>query len=133
MAKKQDKDLLKTLRASGVRKKVARALAESTGKGKRGKQSPLVTRTIDNLRTAASELDSRVPVRDAAKARRKQHVRASGRRPPAALLPGRAPALAPETELSRTLRVQRGECRTRLGVNAERPARWRAVSSYSGA
>lgn len=60
MAKNQDRDLLKTLRAGGVRKKVARVVAESTGKGARNKQPKLVTRTIENLRAAAGELDSRV-------------------------------------------------------------------------
>jgi hypothetical protein len=60
MAKKQDRDLLSTLRASGVRERVARVLTESTGSKKRGKQPALVTRTIGNLKTAAAELDDRV-------------------------------------------------------------------------
>jgi hypothetical protein len=63
MAKKRDKDLLETLRKSGLRKKVARALTGSdakTTRGKGGKQSPLVTRTVENLRTAALELEKRV-------------------------------------------------------------------------
>src|SRR5207248_11425906 len=42
---KSDKDLLKTLRSSGVRKKVARVLTESTGSSNRGKQPKVVTST----------------------------------------------------------------------------------------
>jgi hypothetical protein len=57
MAKKHDKDLLQTLRKSGLRKKVARTL---TGPANRGKRSPLVIRTVENLRTAALELEKRV-------------------------------------------------------------------------
>lgn len=62
MAKgKSDKDLRKLLRASGVRKKVARALAESTGRSNNsGKQPKLVEATLENFRKASAELDSRV-------------------------------------------------------------------------
>lgn len=60
MAKKQDKDLFKTLRASGVRKKVARLLTEGTGSGKRGKQPAVVTKTLDSLKAATAEVDKRV-------------------------------------------------------------------------
>lgn len=61
MAKnKQDKDLLKTLRAGGMRKKIARALTEATGRSSRGKQPKGVAKTIENFRTAAEELDNRV-------------------------------------------------------------------------
>lgn len=71
MAKKKDKDLLKTLRASGMRKKVARVLAESTGSRSRGKQPALVTRTIDNLKAATAELDGRLRREERSKAARK--------------------------------------------------------------
>ncbi len=57
---KRDKELLKTLRAGGMRKKVARVLAESTGRSKRGKQPSVVTSTIENFRKAADELEGRV-------------------------------------------------------------------------
>jgi hypothetical protein len=60
MAKKQDKNLLQTLRGTGLRKKAARALTDAAGRTNRGKQPTLVTRTIQNLRTAASALESRV-------------------------------------------------------------------------
>lgn len=60
MAKKQDKDLLKTLRSGGVRRSVARFLAESTGSGKRGKKPTRVSATVDNLKAAVGELDRRV-------------------------------------------------------------------------
>ncbi len=58
--KKQDKDLLKTLRSGGVRKSVARFLTESTGSTKRGKQPTRVSKTVDNLKAAVGELESRV-------------------------------------------------------------------------
>lgn len=58
--RKSDKDLRKMLRAGGVRKKVARALAESTGRSNRGKQPKLVETTLENFRKASAELDSRV-------------------------------------------------------------------------
>jgi len=61
MAKKQDKDLLKTLRAGGMRKKVARVLTESTGR-RRSAQPKRVVETIDNLRNAAGELERRVRI-----------------------------------------------------------------------
>ena len=61
MAKKQDKDLLKTLRAGGVRKKVAKTLTEATGRATPPRKQPrLVTKTIDNFTAAAAELDRRV-------------------------------------------------------------------------
>jgi hypothetical protein len=60
MAKKQDKDLRKTLRAGGVRKKVAKTLTDATGKANPRKQPRLVTKTIDNFTAAAAELDRRV-------------------------------------------------------------------------
>jgi hypothetical protein len=53
MAKKQDKDLLKTLRSGGVRKSVARFLTDATGSGKRGGQTTLVTKTVDKERSNA--------------------------------------------------------------------------------
>jgi len=60
MASKKDKDLLQTLRDSGVRKKFAQSLTEVAGKADRGKQPKIVTRTVKNLRTAAGELENRV-------------------------------------------------------------------------
>jgi hypothetical protein len=60
MAKKQDKDLFDVLRASGLRKKVARGLSDSAAKAKGAKHSSLIDKTVDNLRGAASELESRV-------------------------------------------------------------------------
>ena len=60
MAKKQNRDLMRVLDAGGVRKRVARVLTEATGSSKRSQQPKLVTRTIDNLKSAAGELDTRV-------------------------------------------------------------------------
>ena len=59
MAKKEDKDLLRTLQESGLRKKVARDLTESAGRTDQGKQSKTVTQTVENLRTAATQLEDR--------------------------------------------------------------------------
>ena len=58
MAKKSDADLVKALRAGGLRKKVARAVTEASQKGK-GAKPTLVDRTVKNLRVAASELEHR--------------------------------------------------------------------------
>jgi hypothetical protein len=60
MAKKQDKDLLQALRESGVRKKVAQTVTKSAGRARRGKKPDAVTQTVENLRKAAAELESRV-------------------------------------------------------------------------
>src|SRR5947209_4178989 len=59
MAKKQDKDLFKTLRSGDVRKGVARLMPATRG-GKRGKPPTLVEKTVGSLRTAVGELDKRV-------------------------------------------------------------------------
>lgn len=58
--KKRDSDLFNTLRESGLRKRVARTMSQSPGPGKRGTSSASVSRTIDKLRQAASELEGRV-------------------------------------------------------------------------
>jgi hypothetical protein len=60
MATKQDKELVKKLRAGGVRKKVARLLTKSTRSGSAGNPPRVVGKTIDNLRSAADELEGRV-------------------------------------------------------------------------
>jgi hypothetical protein len=76
MAKKE-KDLFDTLRASGLRKKVASALSstassakgksKSKGKGK-GKTPKVISESVDNLRKAAASLEKHVvdPKRSAA-------------------------------------------------------------------
>jgi hypothetical protein len=58
MAKKQDNELERRLRDSGVRKKVARAVTESAGRGDH-RDEPMLARTIENLRTAAAEIEDR--------------------------------------------------------------------------
>ncbi|MGB9183736.1 MAG: hypothetical protein WCB67_06695 [Solirubrobacteraceae bacterium] len=57
--RKRESDLFDVLRQSGLRRKVARALNES-GRAKRGKSPTGVARTVENLRSAASEIESRV-------------------------------------------------------------------------
>lgn len=57
---KNDKDLFDSLRKSGVRKKVAKAASESAAKAKNGKPTKAVTRTVENLKQAASDLESHV-------------------------------------------------------------------------
>lgn len=79
MAKKQDKDLLRKLRAGGVRKKVARLLTDATGSGKQGKQATLVTKTLDNLKAATDELDKRARGSErSAAAKKGAHPQAEG-------------------------------------------------------
>ena len=56
MAKKQDKDLLQTLRGAGLRKRVATLLRDSADQGKR---PSMISRSVKNLRTAAKELENR--------------------------------------------------------------------------
>jgi hypothetical protein len=58
MANKQDKELQQRLRDNGLRKKVARAVTESTARGD-GRDHPIVARTIENLRNAAAEIEDR--------------------------------------------------------------------------
>lgn len=60
MAKKHDKDLFDSLRKSGVRKKVAKRASESAAMAKNGKPSKSVTRTVQSLKQAASDLQSHV-------------------------------------------------------------------------
>lgn len=60
MASRKDRDLLQTLRDSGLRKKVAQSLTDVAGNANRGKQPKVVTRAVKELRTAAGELEKRV-------------------------------------------------------------------------
>jgi hypothetical protein len=59
MASKRDTDLFQALRAAGLRKKVAHAVTDATRKTRPGKQSKLLVRTIENLHTAAAEIERR--------------------------------------------------------------------------
>jgi hypothetical protein len=59
MATKRDTDLFQALRAAGLRKKVAHAVTDATRKTTPGKQSKLLVRTIENLNTAAAEIERR--------------------------------------------------------------------------
>ncbi len=59
MARKNN-DLLQTLRNSGLRKKVARAVSDSADRASGGKAPKAVARTVENLRKAATELESHV-------------------------------------------------------------------------
>ena len=59
--RKQDTDLLAVLRESGLRKKVAKRLSDTAGKGSTsGRTSASITRTVETLRNAATELEERV-------------------------------------------------------------------------
>lgn len=71
MAKKHDKDLFDSLRKSGVRKKVAKAASESAATAKDGKPSKAVTRTVQSLKRAASDLENHVHGSSRSKAARK--------------------------------------------------------------
>lgn len=58
MANKQNQDLFDTLRSSGLRKKVARALSKPSGKDA-PKRSKALSASADHLREAAAKLDKR--------------------------------------------------------------------------
>lgn len=58
MAKSMDKDLFERLRASGLRKKVAKSFAEVTGRGRR--RAPAVVRErLNDLGSMLKELEDR--------------------------------------------------------------------------
>ena len=59
MATKRDTDLFQALRAAGLRKKVAHAVTDATRKTRRGKQSKLLVKTIENLTTAVAKIERR--------------------------------------------------------------------------
>ena len=59
MASNRDTDLFRALRAAGLRKKVAHAVTDATRKIRPGEQSKLLVRTIENLHTAAAEIERR--------------------------------------------------------------------------
>jgi hypothetical protein len=56
MASKNDTALMKTLRDSGLRKKVARAVTAAAGKDGES-QGELISETVERLRAAAAELE----------------------------------------------------------------------------
>ncbi len=59
MAKSKEKDLLNSLRSSGLRKKVASTLTDSASSAKKkGKTPKLVTDSVESLRNAAAHLES---------------------------------------------------------------------------
>jgi hypothetical protein len=59
MATERDRDLFRALRAAGLRKKVAHAVTDATRKTRPGEQSKLLVKTIENLNTAAAEIERR--------------------------------------------------------------------------
>ena len=59
MPTKRHTDLFQALRAAGLRKKVAHAVTDETRKTRRGKQSKLLVRTIENLNRVAVETKRR--------------------------------------------------------------------------
>ena len=59
MATKRHTDPFQALRAAGLRKKVAHAVTDATRKTRRGKQSKLLVKTIENLTTAVAEIERR--------------------------------------------------------------------------
>lgn len=59
MTRERDTELFHRLRESGLRKKVAQAITEASHKTRGAKQPKLLDRTIENLRTAATEIERR--------------------------------------------------------------------------
>jgi X-X-X-Leu-X-X-Gly heptad repeat protein len=64
MARKGNTDLVSALRSQGLRKRVARALAdlESGGRDARGNAEKLARRVIDDLRSAADTIEKRLDI-----------------------------------------------------------------------
>jgi DNA-binding protein HU-beta len=64
MAKNRSNDLFSSLRSQGIRKRVARALAdlESGGRGARGNAEKVARRVIADLRSAADGLEKRLDI-----------------------------------------------------------------------
>jgi hypothetical protein len=60
MARKRDKDLFDSLRRNGVRRKVAKAASESVAMAGNGKPAKAVTRAVESLKQAASDLEGHV-------------------------------------------------------------------------
>ena len=60
MAEKNDKALFDNLRKHGVRKKVAKTASKSAAAAKNGESPRAVTRTVDSLKRAASDLEKHV-------------------------------------------------------------------------
>jgi len=56
---KQRKGLVQTLRASGLRKRVARTVADASGEARKGRTPSVVKKTVANLKSVAAELESR--------------------------------------------------------------------------
>jgi hypothetical protein len=56
MAKPPERDLFTTLRSSGLRRTVAKAVTDASRKTGSRKQSRLIDRTVENLRTAVAEI-----------------------------------------------------------------------------
>ncbi|HYZ29290.1 MAG TPA: hypothetical protein VE570_09570 [Thermoleophilaceae bacterium] len=64
MARNKDSDLFSSLRAQGLRKRVARALSdiENGGRGARGNAEKLAQRVIADLRQAADTIEKRLDI-----------------------------------------------------------------------
>ena len=64
MARNKDSDLFSSLRTQGLRKRVARALAdiEGGGRGARGNAEKLAQRVIADLRQAADTIEKRLDI-----------------------------------------------------------------------
>jgi hypothetical protein len=66
MARKQSDDLFEVLRGRGLRKRVAKTIAELDGSGRRvgSKGEKLARRAVDDLTAAAEDIRKRVLTRD---------------------------------------------------------------------
>jgi hypothetical protein len=78
---KEGKNLVQTLRASGLRKRVARTVADASGEARKGRTPSVLKKTVATLKFAAAELESRV---DGVLAAIERRARASSRRSAAA-------------------------------------------------
>jgi hypothetical protein len=84
MAKKtMDRDLFETLRARGLRKRVARTVAQAAGDARDGKVPKVVRDTVSDLRALLDEIEAKTPgvssSRSQTSARRSQAGRKAAR------------------------------------------------------
>src|SRR5918911_124035 len=64
MARNRNSDLFSSLRSQGIRKRVARALSdlEGSSRGARGNAEKVARRVIDDLRSAADNIEKRLDI-----------------------------------------------------------------------
>ncbi len=70
MAKRNEKELMDTLRARGLRKRVAKSVADAIGSGPRKSQPKAVTKVVNDLRGLVEVIEDRATGKRRAAARK---------------------------------------------------------------